>query len=158
MADDHFLLGDAIAEVKLRIDGMTCMSCVRNIEGHVGGQAGMNSVQVDLQTNSGVFVYEPSLWNIDKIIETVEDMGFDAKIWTAECEFEEPPTSSNTTSATKETKNEMAIDISSDKEDFDKCILRVQGMTCASCVAAIEKHAKKISGMHFQICKIHLIF
>ena len=33
-----------------------------------------------------------------------------------------------------------------DPGELQKCFLRVHGMTCASCVASIEKHVKKVKG------------
>lgn len=150
------LVGDAWVEVKLRIDGMTCMSCVRNIEGLVGGKSGIKNVKVSLDTSSGVVSYDPDLWTTETIIEMIEDMGFDVMEWTAECELGGTPSNSSSVDRSRSSKSpaneklrkESSIDMSlDDRDDLDRCILRVQGMTCASCVAAIEKHAKKIAGV-----------
>jgi copper chaperone CopZ len=70
-------------EVKLKIDGMTCMSCVKNIESHIIKLDGIQSVTVDLKGSSGLFVFDSSSIAIDEIIENVEDMGFDAKVWSS---------------------------------------------------------------------------
>lgn len=34
-------------------------------------------------------------------------------------------------------------------DDLEKCFLRVSGMTCASCVATIEKNLMKVHGKNF---------
>ncbi len=34
------------------------------------------------------------------------------------------------------------------QEEVSRCQLRLSGMTCASCVAAIEKHVARIQGVH----------
>lgn len=33
-------------------------------------------------------------------------------------------------------------------QNLEKCHIHIKGMTCSSCVAAIEKHVMKIKGMY----------
>jgi len=69
-------LGGTVAEV--RIEGMTCGSCVRSIEGMISQRKGVRSVQVSLAEHKGTFEYDPLLTNPEELRDAVEDMGFDA--------------------------------------------------------------------------------
>ncbi|KAH9928782.1 copper P-type ATPase CtaA [Amylocystis lapponica] len=72
---------DAGAEkCELRIEGMTCGSCVESIEGMLRNQAGIHSVKVALLAERGVVEYDPSVWDPDRIMNEISDIGFDATV------------------------------------------------------------------------------
>ena len=55
----------------LQIEGMTCASCVHNIESHMMKQAGVISATVALATSKGKFVYDTEVTGPRDIIETI---------------------------------------------------------------------------------------
>lgn len=61
---------------KLKIDGMTCASCVRTIENSVKRLEGIKSVYVNLATETASIEYEPEKIDIKRIIKTIEDTGY----------------------------------------------------------------------------------
>ncbi|KAF7430835.1 hypothetical protein PC9H_006549 [Pleurotus ostreatus] len=65
---------------ELRIEGMTCGACVESIEGMLRQQPGIRSVKVALLAERGVVEYDPSVWDADKIINEISDIGFDATL------------------------------------------------------------------------------
>lgn len=64
--------------VKIRIEGMTCNSCVQSIEGMISQRKGVVSAQVSLADHQGIFEYDPLLTSPEELREAIEDMGFDA--------------------------------------------------------------------------------
>lgn len=64
--------------VKIRIEGMTCNSCVQSIEGMISQRNGVVSAHVSLAEHQGIFEYDPLLTSPEELREAVEDMGFDA--------------------------------------------------------------------------------
>ncbi|KAJ7180675.1 Cu-transporting P-type ATPase [Mycena filopes] len=64
----------------LRIEGMTCGSCVEAIEGMLREQPGINSIKVALLAERGVVEYDPKVWDAEKIISEISDIGFDATL------------------------------------------------------------------------------
>ncbi|KIK61759.1 hypothetical protein GYMLUDRAFT_42800 [Collybiopsis luxurians FD-317 M1] len=78
MDDSSALDGPSSEKCELRIEGMTCGSCVEAIEGMLRPQDGIHSIKVALLAERGIIEYDPKKWNIEKIVEEISDIGFDA--------------------------------------------------------------------------------
>ena len=65
-------------ESSFDVSGMSCAACSSSIEKTLSKLEGINKVQVSLLTNSMKVFYEPSLVSIEKIIKTVESIGYKA--------------------------------------------------------------------------------
>ncbi|VDN29378.1 unnamed protein product [Cylicostephanus goldi] len=66
------------------IKGMVCHACVNNIQDTVSQRPGIHSVVVSLEKEEGVFTYDPTVLTDDQVVEAVDDMGFEAKLVSAE--------------------------------------------------------------------------
>ncbi|KFQ90808.1 Copper-transporting ATPase 1, partial [Nipponia nippon] len=139
--------------VVINIEGMTCNSCVQSIEGVISQKAGVKSIHVSLTNRNGTIEYDPLQTCPEDLQSSIEDMGFDASV-SAKAELPmaiaqpspdvqleshktEPPSKvSPTHLARQETKT------------ISKCYVQVTGMTCASCVANIERNLRREDGIH----------
>lgn len=78
--DKELALDEPASEIcEVRIQGMTCSSCVEAIEGMLRQQDGIHSVKVALLAERGTVEYDPQKWDSGKIINEITDIGFDAE-------------------------------------------------------------------------------
>ncbi|GAB2273938.1 Probable copper-transporting ATPase hma5 [Dionaea muscipula] len=63
---------------RMGIRGMTCTSCSSTVESVLRGLNGVRKAQVALATEEAEILYDPSLINYKKLLEAVEDTGFEA--------------------------------------------------------------------------------
>lgn len=140
-------------ETVINIDGMTCNSCVQSIEGVISKKPGVKSIRVSLANGNGTIEYDPLLTSPETLRQAIEDMGFDASfsdtneplVVIAQSSSEMP-----LLTATNEFHTKMMTPVH-DKEEAktsSKCYIQVTGMTCASCVANIERNLRREEGIH----------
>uniref|UniRef100_A0A674A0Z1 Copper-transporting ATPase 2 n=1 Tax=Salmo trutta TaxID=8032 RepID=A0A674A0Z1_SALTR len=135
------------------IVGMTCNSCVQSIEGKISEMTGVCSIAVSLKEEQGTVTFDPSLTQPEELRAAIEDMGFDASLIginetsvlssVASSVLELPRLGTSINGSSGSTKMATACE----EGKVQKCFIRVTGMTCASCVANIERNLVKHRGV-----------
>ncbi|XP_071946438.1 copper-transporting ATPase 2-like isoform X2 [Antedon mediterranea] len=118
--------------VKIQVYGISNNSCVKSIEARISRMPGVESISVSQKMGQAVVNYYPDKVDALTIIETIDSLGFEAKL-----------------PDVVEDSSTVAIEMHKlpTKENCKKCILTVTGMTCASCVNSIEKQLLKQKGI-----------
>ncbi|XP_021009003.1 copper-transporting ATPase 1 isoform X1 [Mus caroli] len=132
-------------EAVININGMTCNSCVQSIEGVISKKPGVKSIHVSLANSTGTIEYDPLLTSPETLREAIEDMGFDAALPADMKEplvvIAQPSLETPLLPSSNEPENVMT-------SVQNKCYIQVSGMTCASCVANIERNLRREEGIY----------
>ncbi|XP_071773088.2 copper-transporting ATPase 1 [Centroberyx gerrardi] len=143
------------AVVHIHIEGMTCGSCVQSIEGMISQRKGVMSAQVSLANHRGTFEYDPLLTTPEELREAIEDMGFDAFLpETNSLVLVSDPSPSSSPNPAPVKEKELDSDPERETPQGgkggtnSKCFIQIGGMTCASCVANIERNLKNEPGIY----------
>ncbi|RVE75064.1 hypothetical protein OJAV_G00013030 [Oryzias javanicus] len=133
------------------IAGMSCSSCVESVEGRISQMVGVKSVAVSLKQETGTISFDPRLTEPEQLRAAVEDMGFDASLReperTTQNHEKSRPGDTYLQPQTGTASNHDSGPQANSKTEVKKCFVLVAGMTCASCVANIEKHVLKHRGI-----------
>jgi len=101
-------------QIDIPISGMSCASCAAKIERGLSKLPGVLKANVNFATEKATVEFDTDSTNEQIFIDTVKELGYEAKI--------EPP-------------------------DTQKVTIPISGMTCAACVAKVEKMLNGLDGV-----------
>lgn len=127
------------ADAVLAIEGMTCQSCVRNIEATVGRHPGVKFVRVQLEQKLGYVRYDADVTTSENVRLAIDDMGFEATFLGPSLEFAKQPVATLVTT--------MGDGKSAETSEAATCFIHIEGMTCMSCVCHIESTVGALAGV-----------
>jgi copper chaperone len=67
-------------ETILNVDGMTCMSCVRHIEGVVGELEGIRAIDVKLREGTVRVQHDEATASLTRMIEVLDEAGYESSL------------------------------------------------------------------------------
>lgn len=70
----------ATLQVRLQVNGMTCLGCVAGVEAALRKVPGVQQVEVSLERNEAVVAYEPTQADAEALVAAVTEAGFRAAL------------------------------------------------------------------------------
>jgi len=67
--------------VIIKISGMSCQHCVQHIENALQQSRGVNKVRVDLTEEKAYIEYDPSIINVDNLLQVIKDTGYEGTLF-----------------------------------------------------------------------------
>lgn len=121
----------SLQTVRIRVEGMTCQSCVRTIQDKLNAKPGVHDVNVVLEQKQAIIKYNRNRINSVTLCDHIDELGFETSV---DDDFEKLARRNNTPAVT-------AV------PSVASCVLHVGGMTCKSCVQSIEGHIGQQTGI-----------
>ena len=163
-------------EVNIGVYGMTCGHCQKRVADAISSLEGVESVEVDLESERATVSYDPQKISLDEIKGAVRKAGYSTEIEEEAKEIQAKDQAETTATAKAEgttletthavskeseedsqacplTTQECKIvdkepsSVSSQKTGTKEITLGVSGMTCSACALNIEKVLKKKEGV-----------
>jgi copper chaperone len=63
----------------IKVGGMSCQGCVKNIGGVLNALSGVSSAEVSLEAGEACVAFDPQTISRAALLEAIEDAGFDAE-------------------------------------------------------------------------------
>uniref|UniRef100_A0A8C9UY00 Copper-transporting ATPase 2 n=1 Tax=Scleropages formosus TaxID=113540 RepID=A0A8C9UY00_SCLFO len=124
------------AEVTLLVEGIHCKSCVGNITQHLSGRAGVRGVHVSPDTGTVSLWYDRSVVSVETLRQVIESI---------------PPGKFKVTVPSGETPvsalRTFDPENSAGRSPWETVTISISGMTCDSCVRAIEGSISQRTGV-----------
>ncbi|OWZ84839.1 heavy metal translocating P-type ATPase [Natranaerobius trueperi] len=106
-------------ETAIKIEGMSCASCVKRVEDNLRKMDGIKEVNVNFATEKATIKYDPDVVSKKDLLKAIEKVGYKGEL---------------------ESKDD-------DKEDKEEVTLSIGGMTCAACQKRVRDGLNRLPGV-----------
>jgi len=67
-----------MSEVTIKVAGMSCGGCVRNVTGVLQALPGVERAEVSLEAGEAKVAFDPAKVSVENLCQAVDDAGFEA--------------------------------------------------------------------------------